>query len=175
MRKNAPSSPSSHLQSAAGRVVHQWGTWGIDQYTGGLDVALHEVNDVVAIIREAAHEEAHIIFGALSMNSSKTNPHYLNRYGFQPTRGWGLSWRKTAATMKQRYVSEDVFPQIPATDTDNGGRGRGRRTSARTASSTPGYSDLCAASGTLTVQCKSDRRRGDPGSKRWALSLAYDA
>jgi cell division protein FtsZ len=33
--------------------------------TGGLDMALHEINDAVAIIREAAHEEAHIIFGAV--------------------------------------------------------------------------------------------------------------
>jgi cell division protein FtsZ len=33
--------------------------------TGGLDLALHEVNDAVAIVREVAHEEAHIIFGAV--------------------------------------------------------------------------------------------------------------
>jgi cell division protein FtsZ len=33
--------------------------------TGGLDMGLHEINDAVAIIREAAHEEAHIIFGAV--------------------------------------------------------------------------------------------------------------
>src|SRR5262249_22233749 len=28
-------------------------------------IALHEVHDVAAIIRESAHEEAHIIFGAV--------------------------------------------------------------------------------------------------------------
>ena len=33
--------------------------------TGGLDLGLHEVNDVVAIVRDAAHEDAHIIFGAV--------------------------------------------------------------------------------------------------------------
>jgi cell division protein FtsZ len=33
--------------------------------TGGLDMGLHEINDAVAIIREAAHEDAHIIFGAV--------------------------------------------------------------------------------------------------------------
>ncbi len=33
--------------------------------TGGADLALHDVNDAVAIIREAAHEDAHIIFGAV--------------------------------------------------------------------------------------------------------------
>lgn len=33
--------------------------------TGGLDISLHEVNDAVAIIREAAHEDANIIFGAV--------------------------------------------------------------------------------------------------------------
>ncbi|MGQ4809086.1 Cell division protein FtsZ [Candidatus Entotheonellaceae bacterium PAL068K] len=32
---------------------------------GGLDMGLHEINDAVAIIREAAHEEAQIIFGAV--------------------------------------------------------------------------------------------------------------
>jgi cell division protein FtsZ len=30
-----------------------------------LDLGLHEVNDVVAIVRDTAHEEAHIIFGAV--------------------------------------------------------------------------------------------------------------
>jgi cell division protein FtsZ len=33
--------------------------------TGGLDMALHEINDAAAVIREAAHEDAHIIFGAV--------------------------------------------------------------------------------------------------------------
>lgn len=33
--------------------------------TGGMDMGLHEINDAVAIIREAAHEDAHIIFGAV--------------------------------------------------------------------------------------------------------------
>jgi cell division protein FtsZ len=33
--------------------------------TGGPDMALHEVHDAAAIIRETAHEEAHIIFGAV--------------------------------------------------------------------------------------------------------------
>ena len=34
--------------------------------TGGLDIALHEVNDAASIIREAAHEDAQIIFGAVT-------------------------------------------------------------------------------------------------------------
>jgi cell division protein FtsZ len=33
--------------------------------TGGPDMALHEVHDAAALIREAAHEEAQIIFGAV--------------------------------------------------------------------------------------------------------------
>jgi cell division protein FtsZ len=33
--------------------------------TGGPDMALHEVHDAAAIIRETAHDEAHIIFGAV--------------------------------------------------------------------------------------------------------------
>lgn len=33
--------------------------------TGGPDIALHEVHDAAAIIRESAHEDAHIIFGAV--------------------------------------------------------------------------------------------------------------
>src|SRR3989454_11347564 len=33
--------------------------------TGGLDMALHEIHEAAAIIRESAHEEAHIIFGAV--------------------------------------------------------------------------------------------------------------
>src|SRR5215510_11367420 len=33
--------------------------------TGGPDMALHEIYDAAAIIRESAHEEAHIIFGAV--------------------------------------------------------------------------------------------------------------
>jgi cell division protein FtsZ len=33
--------------------------------TGGPDMALHEVHDAASIIREAAHDEAHIIFGAV--------------------------------------------------------------------------------------------------------------
>ena len=33
--------------------------------TGGPDIALHEVHDAAAIIRESVHEDAHIIFGAV--------------------------------------------------------------------------------------------------------------
>jgi cell division protein FtsZ len=33
--------------------------------TGGYDISLHEVHDAVAIIREVAHEDANIIFGAV--------------------------------------------------------------------------------------------------------------
>ena len=34
--------------------------------TGGSDVSLHEVQDAASIIRQAAHEDAHIIFGAVT-------------------------------------------------------------------------------------------------------------
>ena len=37
--------------------------------TGGHDIALHEVHDVASIIREAAHEDAQIIFGAVTDES----------------------------------------------------------------------------------------------------------
>jgi cell division protein FtsZ len=33
--------------------------------TGGMDMSLHDLDEAVAIIREAAHEDAHIIFGAV--------------------------------------------------------------------------------------------------------------
>lgn len=33
--------------------------------TGGLDISLHEIHDAVAIVRESAHEDANIIFGAV--------------------------------------------------------------------------------------------------------------
>jgi len=34
-------------------------------FTGGLDLSLHEVEEAARIVQEAAHEEAHIIFGAV--------------------------------------------------------------------------------------------------------------
>ena len=34
--------------------------------TGGHDMTLDEVNDATSIIHEAAHEEAHVIFGAVT-------------------------------------------------------------------------------------------------------------
>ena len=37
--------------------------------TGGMDISLHEVHDAVAIIREVAHEDANIIFGAVIENT----------------------------------------------------------------------------------------------------------
>jgi cell division protein FtsZ len=33
--------------------------------TGGLDISLHEIHDAVAIVRESAHDDANIIFGAV--------------------------------------------------------------------------------------------------------------
>jgi cell division protein FtsZ len=37
--------------------------------TGGLDISLHEIHDAVAIVRESAHEDANIIFGAVIESS----------------------------------------------------------------------------------------------------------
>jgi cell division protein FtsZ len=37
--------------------------------TGGLDISLHEIHDAVAIVRESAHEDANIIFGAVVESS----------------------------------------------------------------------------------------------------------
>lgn len=34
-------------------------------FTGGLDLSLHEVEEAARVVQEAAHEEAHIIFGAV--------------------------------------------------------------------------------------------------------------
>jgi cell division protein FtsZ len=34
-------------------------------FTGGLDMSLHEVEEAARVVQEAAHEEAHIIFGAV--------------------------------------------------------------------------------------------------------------
>ena len=39
--------------------------------TGGSDVSLHEVQGAASIIREAAHEDAHIIFGAVTDDKFK--------------------------------------------------------------------------------------------------------
>src|SRR5262249_39379122 len=35
-------------------------------FTGGLDIALHEVEEAARLVQEAAHEEANIIFGAVT-------------------------------------------------------------------------------------------------------------
>ena len=43
------------------------GAWGILlNVSGGRDVALHEIEEAASIIREAAHEDAQIIFGAVT-------------------------------------------------------------------------------------------------------------
>ena len=34
-------------------------------FTGGTDLSIHEVEEAARIVQEAAHEEAHIIFGAV--------------------------------------------------------------------------------------------------------------
>src|SRR5262249_58695928 len=34
-------------------------------FTGGIDLSLHEVEEAARIVQEAAHEEANIIFGAV--------------------------------------------------------------------------------------------------------------
>ena len=34
-------------------------------FTGGADLSIHEVEEAARIVQEAAHEEAHIIFGAV--------------------------------------------------------------------------------------------------------------
>jgi cell division protein FtsZ len=80
--------------------------------TGGLDLALHEVNDVVAIIREAAHEEAHIIFGAVIDEQLEDELRItLIATGFNRPEAETLVGSRPLRNMAAAYASEDIFPR----------------------------------------------------------------
>jgi cell division protein FtsZ len=80
--------------------------------TGGLDMALHEVNDVVAIIREAAHEEAHIIFGAVIDEQLEDELRItLIATGFNRPEAEVSVGSRPLRSMAAAYVSEDSFPR----------------------------------------------------------------
>jgi cell division protein FtsZ len=83
--------------------------------TGGMDMALHEVNDVVAIIREAAHEEAHIIFGAVIDEQLKDELRItLIATGFNRPEAEVSVGARPLRPMAAAYVSEDIFPRSQA-------------------------------------------------------------
>jgi cell division protein FtsZ len=82
--------------------------------TGGLDLALHELNDAVAIVREVAHEEAHIIFGAVLDEELEDELRLtliatgFNRPDLDPPARARLSRSSPMA-----YGAEDIYPQQP--------------------------------------------------------------
>jgi len=53
---SSPLLEESSIEGATGVLIN---------ITGGPDLALHEVNEATSLIHEAAHEEAHIIFGSV--------------------------------------------------------------------------------------------------------------
>jgi len=57
MAVSSPLLEDSSIEGARGILLN---------VTGGRDIALHEVEDAASIIREAAHEDAQIIFGAVT-------------------------------------------------------------------------------------------------------------
>jgi cell division protein FtsZ len=80
--------------------------------TGGIDMALHEVNDVVAIIREAAHEEAHIIFGAVIDEQIEDELRItLIATGFNRPEADTSIGPRPLRHMAAAYVPEDVLPR----------------------------------------------------------------
>jgi cell division protein FtsZ len=80
--------------------------------TGGMDLALHEVNDVVAIIREAAHEEAHIIFGAVIDEQLEDELRItLIATGFNRPEAEVSIGSRPLRPMAAAYISEDDFPR----------------------------------------------------------------
>ena len=80
--------------------------------TGGMDMALHEVNDVVAIIREAAHEEAHIIFGAVIDEQLEDELRItLIATGFNRPEVEASIGSRPLRSMAAAYVSEDGMPR----------------------------------------------------------------
>jgi cell division protein FtsZ len=75
-------------------------------------MALHEVNDVVAIIREAAHEEAHIIFGAVIDEQSEDELRItLIATGFNRPEVDTSIGPRPLQHMATAYVAEDVLPR----------------------------------------------------------------
>lgn len=81
--------------------------------TGGMDLALHEVNDAVAIVREVAHEEAHIIFGAVLDEELEDEIRLtLIATGFNRPDLEG-PMRRPARPFHAPYGAEDVYPHQP--------------------------------------------------------------
>jgi cell division protein FtsZ len=70
-------------------------------FTGGLDVSLHEVEEAARLVQEAAHEEANIIFGAVT----DTNLHDQVRVTVIAT---GFAEKKEAPTAPAKVVDLPV-------------------------------------------------------------------
>jgi len=100
--------------------------------TGGVDLGLHEVNDVVAIVRDTAHEEAHIIFGAVIDESLEDELRItLIATGFSrpefdmPTYPWSLRPTRAISALEETLAQqqearkeelEELPPVIEHTD-----------------------------------------------------------
>jgi cell division protein FtsZ len=73
---------NGNLQPTAGHH-HRWRCGGIlFNVTGGSQYALFEVNQAAAIIKETAHPEVNLIFGAVIDRTGRRHPHHLIATGF---------------------------------------------------------------------------------------------
>jgi len=93
--------------------------------TGGLDISLHEIHDAVAIVRESAHEDANIIFGAVIESSMSEELRVtVIATGFQvpETAGVPLRTRQSAPAMASNGVpplsiGDDIAEYEPRANT----------------------------------------------------------
>lgn len=93
--------------------------------TGGLDISLHEIHDAVAIVRESAHEDANIIFGAVIEGSMSEELRVtVIATGFQapettevPLRTRQAAPMTNANGMPSPSISEDVAEYEPRENT----------------------------------------------------------
>lgn len=89
--------------------------------TGGPDMGLHEINDAVAIVRESAHEDAQIIFGAVIDERMADDLRItLIATGFQrvePRTARPTATRPWQARQVRSIVDldvDDVLPEVPS-------------------------------------------------------------
>jgi cell division protein FtsZ len=93
--------------------------------TGGLDISLHEIHDAVAIVRESAHEDANIIFGAVIESSMSEELRVtVIATGFQvpETAEVPLRTRQSAPTMPSNgapplSIGDDIAEYEPRANT----------------------------------------------------------
>jgi cell division protein FtsZ len=82
--------------------------------TGGLDLGLHEVNDAVAIVREVAHEEAHIIFGAVIDEKLEDELRLtLIATGFSRPELEAPTRMRLTPAMQTAYTAQEIYQHRP--------------------------------------------------------------